>query len=110
MRNRRDGERIRDLDGFHSIVPYVMPKRTEAEISSEERFDVTDLMEYIWGNKVGTAFGEDGPIDPDPDPDPDPTDVATLISPTQGTVLEFGDAGPAIVEDYEQDLRGYLQP
>lgn len=26
------------------------------------------------------------------------------------TVLEFGDAGPAIVEDYEQDLRGYLQP
>ncbi|MCI6549047.1 MAG: TerB N-terminal domain-containing protein [Coriobacteriaceae bacterium] len=25
------------------------------------------------------------------------------------TVLEFGDAGPALVEDYEQDLRGYLQ-
>ena len=39
--------RIRDLDGFHSIVPYVMPKRTEAEISSEERFDVTDLLAYI---------------------------------------------------------------
>lgn len=53
--------------------------------------DNPDLMEYIWGNKVGTAFGEDGPIDPDPDPDPDPTDVATLISPTQGTVLEFGE-------------------
>ena len=26
------------------------------------------------------------------------------------TVLEFGDAGPTLVEDYEQDLRGYLQP
>ncbi len=26
------------------------------------------------------------------------------------TVLEFGDDGPTIVEDYEQDLRGYLQP
>ncbi|WP_165443660.1 TerB N-terminal domain-containing protein [Olsenella sp. Marseille-P4559] len=25
------------------------------------------------------------------------------------TVLEFGEDGPAIVEDYEQDLRGYLQ-
>lgn len=25
------------------------------------------------------------------------------------TVLEFGDAGPVLVEDYEQDLRGYLQ-
>ena len=47
MRNRRDGVRIRDLDGFHSIVPYVMPKRTEAEISSEERFDVTELCEYM---------------------------------------------------------------
>lgn len=26
------------------------------------------------------------------------------------TVLEFGDDGPTLVEDYEQDLRGYLQP
>ena len=25
------------------------------------------------------------------------------------TVMEFGDAGPVLVEDYEQDLRGYLQ-
>lgn len=25
------------------------------------------------------------------------------------TVLEFDDAGPALIEDYEQDLRGYLQ-
>lgn len=25
------------------------------------------------------------------------------------TVLEFGDVGPALIEDYEQDLRGYLQ-
>lgn len=39
--------RIRDLDGFHSVIPYVMPKRTEAEISSEELFDVTELMDYI---------------------------------------------------------------
>ena len=39
--------RIRDLDGFHSVIPYVMPKRTEAEISSEELFDVTELMDYL---------------------------------------------------------------
>ena len=32
--NRKDGTRITELDGFHSIVPYVMPKRTEAEVSS----------------------------------------------------------------------------
>lgn len=44
---RTDGTRIRDLDGFHLIVPYVMPKRTEAEIASFEKFDVTDLMAYM---------------------------------------------------------------
>lgn len=48
MRNRRiDGDRIKNLDGFHSIVPYVMPKRTEAEVSSRESFDVTDLCSYM---------------------------------------------------------------
>ena len=48
MRNKRiDGDRIKDLDGFHSIVPYVMPKRTEAEVSSTEKFDVTDLCAYM---------------------------------------------------------------
>ena len=44
---RSDGTRIRDLDGFHLIVPYVMPKRTEAEVASFEQCDVTDLMAYI---------------------------------------------------------------
>ena len=46
-------------------------------------------MEYIWGTMVGTAWDGSGTVNPDPDPQP--TDVATLISPTQGTVLEFGD-------------------
>lgn len=48
MRNkRRDGVRIKDLDGFHSIVPYIMPKRTEAEVSMTEQFDVTDLVDWM---------------------------------------------------------------
>lgn len=48
MRNKRiDGVRIKELDGFHSIVPYVMPKRTEAEVSSPEKFDVTELCAYM---------------------------------------------------------------
>ena len=46
-RTRKDGTWIRDLDGFHSIVPYVMPKRTEAEVSSLETFDITDLLAYL---------------------------------------------------------------
>jgi pyruvate/2-oxoglutarate dehydrogenase complex dihydrolipoamide acyltransferase (E2) component len=48
LRNkRRDGERIRGLDGFHLILPYVMPKRTEAEVSLTEQFDVTELVRYM---------------------------------------------------------------
>ena len=48
MKNkRRDGIRVKGLDGFHNILPYVMPKRTEAEVSITEQFDVTDLMAYM---------------------------------------------------------------
>ena len=48
MQNKRiDGVRIKDLDGFHAVVPYIMPKRTEAEVSSQESFDVTDLCTYM---------------------------------------------------------------
>ena len=48
MRNkRRDGVRVKGLDGFHNILPYVMPKRTEAEVSMTEQFDVTDLVQYM---------------------------------------------------------------
>ena len=48
MRNkRRDGIRIRGLDGYHNILPYVMPKRTEAEVSLTEQFDVTELVKYM---------------------------------------------------------------
>ena len=48
MKNkRRDGKRIRGLDGYHMILPYVMPKRTEAEVSMTQQFDVTDLVEFM---------------------------------------------------------------
>ena len=48
MRNkRRDGIRIKGLDGYHKILPYVMPKRTEAEVSLTEQFDLTELVKYM---------------------------------------------------------------
>lgn len=43
----KEAVRIRDLDGFHSIVPYIMPKRTEAEVSITQAFDVTELNRYM---------------------------------------------------------------
>jgi hypothetical protein len=48
MRNkRRDGKRVKWPDGYHNILPYIMPKRTEAEVSMTEQFDVTDLVKYM---------------------------------------------------------------
>ena len=47
MKKRSDATLIKDQDPFHSIVPYVMPKRTEAEVSITETFDVTELNEYM---------------------------------------------------------------
>lgn len=48
MRDRIDGKMITvDNDPFHSIVPYVMPKRTEAEVSATEEFDVTKLLKTV---------------------------------------------------------------
>ena len=48
MRNkRRDGKRVRWPDGYHNILPYIMPRRTEAEVSMTEQFDVTDLVKYM---------------------------------------------------------------
>lgn len=44
---RRDAIRMKNLDGYHAILPYIMPKRTEAEVSLKETFDVTALNAYM---------------------------------------------------------------
>jgi len=44
---RRDAVRIKDVDGFHSIIPYMMPNRTEAEVSLNETIDITELLTYM---------------------------------------------------------------
>jgi len=44
---RRDAVRVRKPDGYHNILPYIMPKRTEAEVSMTETFDVTELNKYM---------------------------------------------------------------
>ncbi|MDO4198671.1 MAG: hypothetical protein Q4D13_06765 [Erysipelotrichaceae bacterium] len=44
---RRDGVRIKEMEGYHAILPYIMPKRTEAEVSLQDDFDITNLMAYL---------------------------------------------------------------
>ena len=39
-KERRDAVRITELDGLHTILPYVMPSRAAAEVSMQEVFDI----------------------------------------------------------------------
>ena len=45
--DRYDAKRIRDIDGVHFYMAYLMPKRTDAEVYMHETIDVTELLKYI---------------------------------------------------------------
>ena len=47
FRDRYDAYRVRDIDGLHFYMAYLMPKRTEAEVYINEKIDVTELLSYI---------------------------------------------------------------
>lgn len=45
--DRYDAYRIRDIDGVHFYMAYLMPKRTDAEVYINEKIDITELLKYI---------------------------------------------------------------
>lgn len=53
--DRDDAKRIRDIDGLHFYMAYLMPKRTDAEVYINEKIDVTELLSYI---KEKNAVGD----------------------------------------------------
>ncbi|MBQ7960775.1 MAG: 2-oxo acid dehydrogenase subunit E2 [Clostridia bacterium] len=53
--DRSDAYRVRDIDGLHFYMAYLMPKRTDAEVYINEKIDVTELLSYI---KEKNATGE----------------------------------------------------
>ena len=64
--------------------------------------DHPEMVEYIWGDKMGEGWSASGstgpvnpPVDPDPDPDPDPdTDYGLLTSPLAGDTYLFEGVHP----------------
>ena len=48
-KSRPDGTLLRDLPHFTQIIPYLVPKRTDASIFFEQEFDVSHTLEYIRG-------------------------------------------------------------
>ena len=45
--DRYDAYRVRDIDGMHSYMAYLMPKRCEAEVYINETIDITEVLKYI---------------------------------------------------------------
>lgn len=45
--DRYDAKRVRDIDGMHFYMAYLMPKRTDAEVYINEQIDVTELLKFI---------------------------------------------------------------
>ena len=46
-KNRKDANWVKPNDAIQAIVPYIMPRRSDAEVSSKFDIDVTELMKYI---------------------------------------------------------------
>ena len=46
-RERPDGTRVRDLPRLRRIMPFIMPRRADAVVYFEQRFDLTQTLEYI---------------------------------------------------------------
>lgn len=47
MKNRKDGIRVRNIDGMHSLMVYVKPLRADSDVYINTTIDVTNLIEYI---------------------------------------------------------------
>lgn len=45
--DRHDGRRLRNLDAIHMSMPYIMPRRCDAEVYIAESVDVTDVLAYL---------------------------------------------------------------
>ena len=46
-KKRKDAKWIKPKDTIQAIVPYIMPKRTDAEVSTTMDIDVTKLIEFV---------------------------------------------------------------
>ena len=46
-KDRKDGYYLYDADPMHKFMPYLFPKRTEAEVFLKESIDATELLNYL---------------------------------------------------------------
>ena len=46
-KKRRDADYIKPKDTIQAIVPFIMPKRCDAEVSSRVEMDITELVKFV---------------------------------------------------------------
>ena len=47
MRDRRDGKRVKNIDGMHVLMPYLKPNRCDSDVFINYKLDVTELVKYV---------------------------------------------------------------
>lgn len=45
--SRRDGIKVKNLDGMHNLMLEIMPKRCDADVYISQKIDVTNLIDYV---------------------------------------------------------------
>lgn len=45
--NRRDGVKVRNIDGMHNLMLELMPRRCDSDVYISAKIDVTNLVKYI---------------------------------------------------------------
>lgn len=49
--DRKDGKKVRNLDGMHNIMLDLMPKRCDSDVYANVKIDITNLVKYIEKHK-----------------------------------------------------------
>ena len=45
--NRKDGIKVKKLDGMHGLIPFIMPKRVGSDVYINSNIDVTNMVNYV---------------------------------------------------------------
>lgn len=48
-KDRKDAKYVKPKDAIQALIPYIMPKRCDAEISSHIDIDITNLCKWVDG-------------------------------------------------------------
>lgn len=47
MKNRKDGTKVKNLDGMHGIIAHIKPSRADSDVYINAKADVTELVAYV---------------------------------------------------------------